>query len=230
MRTKGSDSRGSDKDLADPEFVHLQRAGGGPEDHSSSCIDIVCPFRAPPLSWFPLLLRRMALQPPVGFLDYRSLGFLHLKVSDVAQRLPIHPLSNAVERWKTVQLCTSVRQKNMGAVVGSGSDNWSYKQWPNRLDQSSGATDWQGDKERSNCSHSGDALLLLDQQHVKMLNSKCKYLNMQYHVCNRCFQHHMIRKKHNLTSYVCSTENLMWRKTKCCFFLHIHILILRYKD
>lgn len=113
MRTKGSDSRGSDKDLADPEFVHLQRAGGGPEDHSSSCIDIVCPFRAPPPSWFPLLLRRMALQQPVGFLDYRSLGFLHLKVSDVAQRLPIHPLSNAVERWKTVQLCTSVRQKKI---------------------------------------------------------------------------------------------------------------------
>lgn len=34
-------------------------------------------------------------------------------------------------------------KKNMGAVVGSGSDNWSYEQWPNPLDQSGGATDWQ---------------------------------------------------------------------------------------
>lgn len=47
MHTKANDSRHSDKDLTDPKFVHLQCAGRGPEDHSSFCIDIVRPFRAP---------------------------------------------------------------------------------------------------------------------------------------------------------------------------------------
>lgn len=31
----------------DPQCVHLRCASGGPEDHSSFCIDIVCPFRTP---------------------------------------------------------------------------------------------------------------------------------------------------------------------------------------
>lgn len=47
----------------------------------------------------------MALQQPVGFLDDRSWGFLHLKVSDVAQRLPIHPFSNTLEKMEKLGSC-----------------------------------------------------------------------------------------------------------------------------
>lgn len=81
----------------------------------------------------------MALQQPVGFLDDRSWGFLHLKVSDVAQRLPIHPFSNTLEKME--KLCSSelLYLKKREAAVGSGSDNWGSK--ANLLDQNN--SDWQ---------------------------------------------------------------------------------------
>lgn len=140
MRTKGDDSRGSDKDLAKtPSLYIFSVLVGGPEDHSSSCIDIVCPFRGPPPSQFPLLLRWMALQQPVGFLDDRSWGFLHLKVSDVAQRLPIHPFSNTLEKMEKLCSCELLYLKKREAAVGSGSDNWGSK--ANLLDQNN--SDWQ---------------------------------------------------------------------------------------
>jgi len=52
------------------------------------------PFQSPLPPWFPLSLGRMALRLPAGFPHYRSRGFLHLKVSDVAQRLLVFSLSS----------------------------------------------------------------------------------------------------------------------------------------
>lgn len=81
------------------------------------------PFQSPPPPWFPLSLGWMALQQPVGFPHYRSWGFLHLKVSDVAQRLPVIgpfcssvgcPAANPVQTWETVQ-CVSVCQECEGS-------------------------------------------------------------------------------------------------------------------
>lgn len=67
------------------------------------------PFQSPLPSWFPLLLARIALQQPVGFPQYRSWGFLHLKVSDVAQRLPVpgtfYSFVGKHEKLQCISLC-----------------------------------------------------------------------------------------------------------------------------
>lgn len=82
------------------------------------------PFQNPPPPWFPLSPGRMALQQPVGFPHYRNRCFLHLKVSDVAQRPPVlgpfHcsvdcPAASPVQTWETVQ-CISLCQ-NFGGFA-----------------------------------------------------------------------------------------------------------------
>lgn len=96
LYTKGNNSRCSDNDRQTlSQFIF------GVEDHSLSCIDIVCPFRAPPPPRFPLSLCWMALQQTVGFLPYMSRGFLHLKVSVVVQRLPVLDPSAATGWFRT---------------------------------------------------------------------------------------------------------------------------------
>lgn len=155
------------------------------------------PFQSPPPPRFPLSLGRMALQQPVGFPHYRSWGFLHLKVSDVAQRLPVLgafgssvgcPAANPVQTWETIMhffmstkwrlwVSQKLKASSINTVtiqgVATRSCRWCSTPAKNSLQRREGVnilncnTSGLGNYSTSKCNYKSGTGLLFSIQHQK---------------------------------------------------------------